>query len=265
MILSNPVTKNNPILTIRWINTEMQGYIGPDVNLTLRVAPESAIKGTETTKQKCLYQKPIVGFIASQTYVYTIEATVEEEDPVIPYGPVAFEQTFEVKTDTLPKDNLPKYPLPKNKAIEPIVHKATDDDGPWGVRTATFSFNCHWYLTADIFDAIFYISTEMDSNKKSQEAGTLKTLNRFAKGDFTGTALDSIIPLFVPVKDFRELMKGLAYAYWVILVGLRRKWDHKPSIFPAFGRYSLDAPKGKIYFNDIWFNMRLCIKVSCDG
>ena len=255
MILSNPVTKNNPILTIRWINTEMQGYIGPDVNLTLRVAPESAIKGTETTKQKCLYQKPIVGFIASQTYVYTIEATVEEEDPVIPYGPVAFEQTFEVKTDTLPKDNLPKYPLPKNKAIEPIVHKATDDDGPWGVRTATFSFNCHWYLTADIFDAIFYISTEMDSNKKSQEAGTLKTLNRFAKGDFTGTALDSIIPLFVPVKDFRELMKGLAYAYWVILVGLRRKWDHKPSIFPAFGRYSLDAPKGKIYFNDIWFNM----------
>ena len=89
----------------------------------------------------------------------------------------------------------------------------------------------------------------MEVNKNSQEAGTLKTLNRFAKGDFTGTALDSLIPLFVPVKDFPVFMKGLAYAYWVILVGPRRKWDHKPSIFPSFGRYSLDAPKGKIYFN----------------
>ncbi len=255
MTLSNPVTKNNPILTVRWITTEMQGYIGPDVRLTLKVVPESTIKGTETTKQKCLYQKPIIGFNKDQTYVYTIAATVEEEDPVKPYGPVAFEQTFEVKTDALPKDALPKYALPTNEAIEPIIHQATDDDGPWGVRTATFSFNCHWYLTADIFDAIFYISTEMDVNKNSQEAGTLKTLNRFAKGDFTGTALDSIIPLFVPVKEFRVLMKGLAYAYWVILVGPACKWDHKPSIFQAFGEYSLDASQGKMYFNDIWSNM----------
>lgn len=250
MTLSKPITKNNPILTIRWLTTEMQGYIGPDVNLTLKVTPERAIKGTETTKEKCLYQKSIVGFIAGQTYVYTIEATVEEEDPVIPYGPVAFEQTFEVKAGILPKDALPA-----NKAIEPIVHQATDDDGPWGVRTAVFSFNCHWYLTADIFDAISYISTEMDVNKNSQEATTLKTLNRFAKGNFTGTALDSLIPLFVPVKDFPVFMKGLAYAYWVILVGPRRKWDHKPSIFPAFGKYSLDALKGKMYFNDVWSNM----------
>jgi len=45
------------------------------------------------------------------------------------------------------------------------------------------------------------------------------------------------------------------YAYWIILVGSRRKWDHKPSIFPAFGRYSLDASQGKMYFNDIWSNM----------
>ncbi len=242
MTLSNPVTKNNPILTIRWITTEMQGYIGPDVKLTLKVAPESTIKGTETTKEKCLYQKPILGFIAGQTYVYTIAATVEEEYPVKPYGTVAFEQTFEVKTTGI---------LPNNKKIEPIVHKATDDDGPWGVRTASFSFNCHWYLTADIFDTIFYISTEMDSNKNSLEAEALKTLNRFGKGDYTGTWLDNIRSLSVPTKAFRVLMKGLAYAYWAILVGPERKWDHKPSIFPAFGRYSLDASQGKMYFNDI--------------
>ncbi|NJL89489.1 MAG: hypothetical protein HC916_06555 [Coleofasciculaceae cyanobacterium SM2_1_6] len=95
----------------------------------------------------------------------------------------------------------------------------------------------------------------MESNRNSLEAEALKTLNRFGKGDYTGTWLDNIRSLSVPTKVFRVLMKGLAYAYWAILVGPERKWDHKPSIFPAFGKYSLDASQGKIYFNDIWSNM----------
>ncbi len=57
MTLSRPVMQNNPILTIRWVDTKMQGYIGPDIRLTLRVSPENGVRGTEKTRNKCLYQR----------------------------------------------------------------------------------------------------------------------------------------------------------------------------------------------------------------
>ncbi|NJN74196.1 MAG: hypothetical protein HC799_16040 [Limnothrix sp. RL_2_0] len=146
--------------------------------------------------------------------------------------------------------------LPGNEAIEPIIHEATDYDGPrFGTRNARFSFNCRWYLTANISDTIFYIASEMDINKDSVEVLIIKSLNRMAKEDFESVWLKAIVPFFSPLFAFDELMKGLAYAYWAWLVKPGGKWDHKPSINPTLGLYSLDAPQGKQYFNDIWSNM----------
>ncbi|NJN74195.1 MAG: hypothetical protein HC799_16035 [Limnothrix sp. RL_2_0] len=91
MILSRPVVQNNPILTIRWINTEIEGNIGPDLKFTLQVTPEKVVRGRVKEENadggiqeydKCLFQKPIIGFALGDSYTYTIQLTVEEEDPV---------------------------------------------------------------------------------------------------------------------------------------------------------------------------------------
>ncbi|OKH19732.1 polymorphic toxin type 44 domain-containing protein [[Limnothrix rosea] IAM M-220] len=260
---SRPVIQNNPILTIRWLNTEIVGNIGPDLRFTSQVESEKAIRGGVKAKNtdggvqeynKCIYQKPILGFKLGNSYPYTVKATVEEEDPVNPYGPVTTFYSFNVQVPIpeRPNEDL----LPGTNAIGPVVHEATDDDGPrFGIRTATFSFNYRWYLTADISDTIFYIASEMEINRNSVDVLIIKNLNSMAKKNFDGVALKKMQPYLDTRSDFEILLKGLAYAYWFLLVRPDGEWDHKQSIFPTLGLASLDVTKGKIYFNDIWSNM----------
>lgn len=242
MPLSKPVKINNPILTVRWIGTEMQGNIGPDLKFTLKVNNAKSIQGNLKTKNKCIYQNVLEGFVHGQGYTNSLEISVTEKDPVKPYGPVFFKEDFEVKTE-------PSLTIPIDKAIAPIKHKAVDDDGNYGIRVANFTFNCRWYLAADVVDVIYYISSEMDTNGISREVMTIKELNDIYNA--TGGWVEKI-GLF-PKERF--LAKVLAFCYWASLVGPKKPWDHKPSIIPAFGSYSLDAEKGKSYFFDIWSNM----------
>jgi len=231
-----------------------RGICGPDIGLTLRVSPENGVRGTEKTRNKCLYQRSLGGFVPGQIYNRKIEITVEEEDPAKPYEPVTFEHSFQIQAQPSKKN---PFPIPIDQQIGPIDHEATDDDGPFGIRTATFSFSCHWYLTADVLDAIFYISSEMEVNKNSQEALVIKVLNQLSTGALTGSGswLEKLITLFDPLKELKNLMKALAYIYWALLVGPKQPWDHKESITPTLGEYSLDVPQGKWYFFDIWSNM----------
>lgn len=47
---SSPVIQNNPFLTVIWQRTEIEGYIGPDITISLTVDSGNKVKGTEKTK-----------------------------------------------------------------------------------------------------------------------------------------------------------------------------------------------------------------------